>query len=75
MSVSPGKQVLAQISGTVWRIDIPVGGEVKEGESVVTLESMKMELPVEAPCAGRISALKVEKGQFVNEGDVVALIS
>jgi acetyl-CoA carboxylase biotin carboxyl carrier protein len=70
-----GKPVQAHISGTVWRIDVAVGAEVKEGESVVTLESMKMELPVEAPCAGRISELKVEKGQFVSEGDVVALIA
>jgi len=66
--------VKAHIAGTVFRIDVQVGQAVSELEAVITLESMKMEMPVEAPAAGKISAIKVETGQFVNEGDVVALI-
>ena len=68
------KPVLAHIAGTVFRVDVKVGMTVKELDAVITLESMKMEMPVEAPAAGRISEIRVEAGQFVNEGDIVALI-
>jgi biotin carboxyl carrier protein len=68
------KPVQAQISGVVFRIDAPVGAHVKELDPVITLESMKMELAVEAPATGRVSELRVETGQFVSEGDIVALI-
>jgi acetyl-CoA carboxylase biotin carboxyl carrier protein len=68
------KPVLAHIAGTVWRIDVAVGQAVNELDPIVTLESMKMEMPVEAPKSGKVAAIKVETGQFVNEGDVIALI-
>ncbi len=74
MSESKPKPVLAHISGVVFRIDAPVGAHVKATEPVITIESMKMEMPVEAPAAGRVSELRVEQGQFVNEGEIVALI-
>jgi acetyl-CoA carboxylase biotin carboxyl carrier protein len=68
------KPVLAHISGTVFRIDAGPGAHVKEGEAVITIESMKMEMPVEAPKTGKVAEVRVETGQFVNEGDIVALI-
>ena len=67
-------EVKAHISGTVWRIDVAVGDEVAEGDSIVTLESMKMEMPVETEEGGKVIELKVEEGQFVDEDEVIAIV-
>lgn len=67
-------QVEAQITGNVWKIEKAVGDPVAEGESILILESMKMEIPVEAPCAGRIAEIRVSEGQSVEEGAVLAVI-
>ncbi|RMG11826.1 MAG: biotin/lipoyl-binding protein [Deltaproteobacteria bacterium] len=66
--------VEAHITGTVWKIEKKVGDEVEEGDVIVILESMKMEMPVEAPEAGKIAEIKVEEGQAVSEGDVLAVL-
>jgi len=60
--------VRAHIAGTVWKIEVAVGDAVSEGQTVVILESMKMEMPVEAPAAGKVSAIRVASGQAVEEG-------
>jgi acetyl-CoA carboxylase biotin carboxyl carrier protein len=60
--------VNAHITGTVWKIEVKVGDDVTEGQTVVILESMKMEMPVEATAAGRVSAVLVKEGEAVNEG-------
>ena len=67
-------QVEAQITGNVWKIEKAVGDSVAEGESILILESMKMEIPVEAPCAGRIAEIRVSEGQSIEEGAVLAVI-
>jgi acetyl-CoA carboxylase biotin carboxyl carrier protein len=67
-------EVRAHITGTVWKIEAVVGAKVGEGDTVVILESMKMEMPVEAPCAGTVVEIKVKETQAVAEGEVVALI-
>lgn len=67
-------QVEAQITGNVWKIEKAVGDAVAEGESILILESMKMEIPVEAPCAGRIAEIRVSEGQSIEEGAVLAVI-
>ena len=58
----------AHITGTVWKIEVKVGDAVAEGQTVVILESMKMEMPVEAPAAGKVSAVLVKEGDAVVEG-------
>ena len=63
--------VTAHITGTVWEIRVNVGDPVEEEQVVVVLESMKMEMPVEAPEAGRVASISVEKGQAVEEGEVL----
>jgi acetyl-CoA carboxylase biotin carboxyl carrier protein len=63
--------IRAHIAGTVWKIDVNVGDEVEEGDTIVILESMKMEMPVEAEESGTVSAIPVSEGQSVNEGDVL----
>jgi acetyl-CoA carboxylase biotin carboxyl carrier protein len=58
----------AHITGTVWKIEVKVGDVVAEGQTVVILESMKMEMPVEAPAAGKVAAILIKEGQAVEEG-------
>jgi acetyl-CoA carboxylase biotin carboxyl carrier protein len=63
--------VAAHITGTVWKIQVAVGDQVEAEQTLVILESMKMEMPVEAPQAGRVTAVHVSEGQAVDEGDVL----
>jgi len=63
--------VPAHITGTVWKIEVKVGDDVVEGHTCVILESMKMEMPVEAPSAGKVVVIACKEGQAVNEGDVL----
>jgi acetyl-CoA carboxylase biotin carboxyl carrier protein len=66
--------VSAHITGTVWKIEVKVGDDVSEGQTLVILESMKMEMPVEAPEGGKVSEIKIAEGQAVNEGDVLVVL-
>ena len=60
--------VNAHITGTVWKIEVKVGDSVSEGQTVVILESMKMEMPVESAEAGKVSSVLVKEGDAVEEG-------
>jgi acetyl-CoA carboxylase biotin carboxyl carrier protein len=60
--------VNAHITGTVWKIEVKVGDLVSEGQTVAILESMKMEMPVESPAAGTVTAVLVKEGASVEEG-------
>ncbi len=73
MTGSSGTAAVAHITGTVWKIEVKEGEQVTEGQILVILESMKMEMPVEAPAAGKVEKIHVAEGQAVNEGD--ALVS
>jgi acetyl-CoA carboxylase biotin carboxyl carrier protein len=66
--------VAAHITGTVWKIQVKVGDHVEEEQSVVILESMKMEMPVESPVAGRVATIAVSEGQAVEEGETLLTI-
>jgi acetyl-CoA carboxylase biotin carboxyl carrier protein len=66
--------ICAHITGTVWKIEVKQGDEVAEEQAVVILESMKMEMPVEAPQAGRVAKIAVKEGQAVEEGDVLVIL-
>jgi acetyl-CoA carboxylase biotin carboxyl carrier protein len=63
--------IAAHITGTVWEIRVNVGDEVQEEQVLVVLESMKMEMPVESPAAGKVASIVVEKGQAVEEGELL----
>ena len=60
--------VSAHITGTVWKIEVAVGDQVSEGQTLIILESMKMEMPVEAPGPSRVKAILVREGATVEEG-------
>jgi acetyl-CoA carboxylase biotin carboxyl carrier protein len=64
----------AHIPGTVWKIECQVGDRVEEGDTVVILESMKMEMPVEAEDEGTVKEILCEEGQAVNEGDTLVVL-
>ncbi len=63
--------VAAHITGTVWKIEVKVGDSVTEGQTCVILESMKREMPVEAPQNGKVASVACKEGQAVSEGDVL----
>ncbi|SFA43628.1 acetyl-CoA carboxylase biotin carboxyl carrier protein [Parageobacillus thermantarcticus] len=64
-------QVVASMAGSVWKIVVSVGDEVGEGQDVIILESMKMEIPIVAESSGVVKQIHVQEGDFVNEGDVL----
>jgi acetyl-CoA carboxylase biotin carboxyl carrier protein len=67
--------VNAHITGTVWKIEVKEGEQVVEGQVCVILESMKMEMPVEAPQSGRVEKVHVTEGQAVSEGDALVTLA
>lgn len=68
------QEVKASMAGNVWKITVQQGDEVSEGQDVVILESMKMEIPIATETSGKVKEIKVEEGSFVNEGDVILII-
>jgi acetyl-CoA carboxylase biotin carboxyl carrier protein len=63
--------VKSTMAGSVFTINVTEGEEVVAGQVVIVLESMKMEIPVEADAAGKVTAIHVQVGDFVNEDDVL----
>jgi acetyl-CoA carboxylase biotin carboxyl carrier protein len=64
-------QIFSTMTGSVWKILVQVGDQVEEGQDVVILESMKMEIPIAAELCGTVKAIKTNEGDFVNDGDVL----
>lgn len=67
-------EVKAQITGTVWKVECQVGTSVQSGDVLVIFESMKMEIPLEAPTSGKIHKICVKEGDVVEEGKVVVVL-
>ncbi|GIH52242.1 biotin/lipoyl-binding carrier protein [Microbispora rosea] len=67
-------EVRAEMVANVWKIVVSEGEVVEEGDTLVILESMKMEIPVLAEDAGTVSKLHVKEGDVVQEGDPIAVI-
>ncbi|HEF8541401.1 TPA: biotin attachment protein [Campylobacter jejuni] len=72
-SVDAENEILAGISGNVFKIYVNEGEEVKSGQAIMVLEAMKMEIEVNAPKDGIISKLCIKIGDTVNEGEVLAI--
>ena len=68
------EEIRAHITGVVFQVPTKPGDAVAAGDAVIVLESMKMEIPVEAPRAGSVKEIRVQEGQTVQEGDVVAIL-
>ena len=67
-------EILAEMVANVWRVVVAQGDRVAEGDTLVILESMKMEIPVGSPLAGVVTELRVREGDVVQEGDLIAII-
>lgn len=63
------------MTANVWKVLVAAGDAVSDGDTLVILESMKMEIPVVAEEAGTVSEVKVAEGDTINEDDVIAVIS
>ncbi len=68
-------EIVSEMVANVWKVLVSPGDEVNEGDTLVILESMKMEIPIEATVAGKIEEVRVVEGGVVQEGDVIAVIS
>jgi len=67
-------EVRAEIVGNVWKVVAREGDRVADGDTLVILESMKMEIPVLTEDEGVVTHLKVSEGDVVREGDLIAVI-
>ncbi|GLW26882.1 MULTISPECIES: biotin/lipoyl-binding carrier protein [Microbispora] len=67
-------EVHAEMVANVWKIVVSEGDVVDEGDTLVILESMKMEIPVLTEDAGTVTKLQVKEGDVVQEGDLIAVI-
>ncbi|WP_353651553.1 biotin/lipoyl-binding carrier protein [Nakamurella sp. A5-74] len=68
------EQVLAEMVANVWKVLVAEGDQVADGDTLVILESMKMEIPVIAEVDGTVTKIAVAEGQVVQEGDLIAEI-
>lgn len=65
------KQVTSMMAGVVLEVLVKPGDQVTDGQDVAILESMKMQLPVQSNLDGKVAAVKVANGDFVNEGEAI----
>ena len=67
--------VRTEVAGNVWKIEVAVGQKVAEGDVLVIMESMKMEIPVEAPAWGTVTEIRIAEGDRLDEGAVVITLA
>ena len=67
-------EVRAEMVANVWKVVTIEGAQVCDGDTLVILESMKMEIPVLAESSGTVTSLAVAEGDVVQEGDLIAII-
>ena len=63
------------VTGTVWKLERQAGDTLTEGDTILIIESMKMEIPIDAPANGVLRELLVAEGESVSEGQVLAVLS
>ncbi|MDX8359986.1 MULTISPECIES: biotin/lipoyl-containing protein [Bacillaceae] len=68
------KEIYASMAGTVLNLLVEKEEQITKGQQVIILESMKMEIPIESSIEGAVNEIKVEIGDFVNEGDVLIVL-
>ena len=67
-------EIRAEMAANVWKVVATEGFQVADGDVLVVLESMKMEIPVHAESAGTLTRLAVAEGTVVQEGDLIAVV-
>jgi acetyl-CoA carboxylase biotin carboxyl carrier protein len=67
-------QAKSEVSGSVWKIEVALGQRVAEGDILVLIESMKMEIPVVVETAGTVASILVAEGEAIVEGQAVVIL-
>jgi acetyl-CoA carboxylase biotin carboxyl carrier protein len=67
-------EVKAELVGNLWKIVTEVGQQVEEDDTLMILESMKMEIPITSPLTGTVTEILVKEGDVVQEGQTVAVV-
>jgi len=67
--------LVAEMAANVWKLEVSVGQRVKQGQDLLVLESMKMEIPVEAPVDGEVTRIAVAAGYVVAEGQQLVVVT
>lgn len=68
-------KVLSEVSGSVWKVEVAVGQAVAEGDTLLIVESMKMEIPVSAPKAGTVAEIRTAEGEAVTDGQLLIILN
>jgi biotin carboxyl carrier protein len=71
----PDIKIVTEVAGRVCALPFEIGASVSEGDDVVVVEAMKMEIPVAAPAAGKLKSILVKLDDVVAEGQVIAIIA
>ena len=64
----------SEVSGSVWKIEVALGQKVADGDILVLIESMKMEIPVVAESAGTVASILIAEGEAIIEGQSVVIL-
>lgn len=67
-------EVKASMAGSMWKLLVKEGDSVTAGEDVAIMESMKMEIPLQCEMDGTVKEIKINEGDFINEGDIILVI-
>lgn len=67
-------QAKSEVSGSVWKIEVTAGQKVAEGDTLILIESMKMEIPVVVETAGTVASILVAEGEVISEGQAVVIL-
>ncbi|MDO8775324.1 MAG: acetyl-CoA carboxylase biotin carboxyl carrier protein subunit [Burkholderiaceae bacterium] len=64
-------KIRSEVTGSVWKVEVTVGQSVSEGDTLVIVESMKMEIPISAPASGVVAEILIAEGEPVADDQVV----
>jgi biotin carboxyl carrier protein len=70
----PTMNIESEVTGTIWKVEVKAGQSVSEDETLLIVESMKMEIPVTAPTAGRVAEVKVMEGDAVTDQQILVVL-
>ncbi len=66
--------IRSEVTGSVWKIEVSEGHQIQEGDVIMIVESMKMEIPIIADVTGKLANILVKEGESVEDGQVVAVL-